>query len=282
MTEAYRLVYLANGATSVHDIKSEETFHPVVGPVEEAKILYVGQLQLRERMASHSGEFTLWDIGLGAAANALTALRETRDIDCPVRVESFDRTTAALKFALEHRETMRYFGGYETPVQSLINRLAAAFNDRSRPVNWRVHLGEIPEMLVSRNVTCPPPDAILFDPCSMIRNPEMWTLSLFESLFAHLDAGRPCSLATYSRSTMIRVTLLLAGFHVGVGHGVGEKEETTVAANTLELIQQPLDARWLERAFKSGAAEPMVEPVYRQAPLCEESRERLRAHPQFR
>ena len=125
------------------------------------------------------------------------------------------------------------------------------------------------------------PHVILFDAYSPARNPAMWTLPLFTQLFQRLDPGRPCALPTYSRSTILRVTLLLAGFFVGVGHATGEKEETTLAANTLELIDEPLDRRWLERAGRSHSAEPMTEAVYQIAPLRPESWERLQAHPQF-
>ena len=54
-----------------------------------------------------------------------------------------------------------------------------------------------------------------------------------------------------------------------------------MAANTLELIDEPLDRRWLERAGRSHSAEPMTEAVYQIAPLRPESWERLQAHPQF-
>jgi hypothetical protein len=109
----------------------------------------------------------------------------------------------------------------------------------------------------------------------------MWTLPLFTNLFQLLDPQRPCALPTYSRSTILRVTLLLAGFFVGVGHATGEKEETTIAANNLRLLTEPLDRRWLERAKRSHSAEPMTEAVYRCAPLTAGSLEKLQAHPQF-
>jgi hypothetical protein len=109
----------------------------------------------------------------------------------------------------------------------------------------------------------------------------MWTQPLFANIFRLLDPNRPCALPTYSRSTMLRVTLLLAGFFVGVGHATGEKEETTIAANTLDLITEPLDSKWLQRAHRSGSAEPMWEPIYRQARLSTETWERLRLHAQF-
>jgi tRNA U34 5-methylaminomethyl-2-thiouridine-forming methyltransferase MnmC len=125
------------------------------------------------------------------------------------------------------------------------------------------------------------PHAILFDAFSPAKNPAMWTLPLFTNLFRLLDPARPCNLTTYSRSTMLRVALLLAGFFVGPGVPSGMKEETTVAANCLSLLDTPLDRRWLERARRSDSAAPMREPIYRRAPLSQESWETLRAHPQF-
>src|SRR5207245_3921684 len=125
------------------------------------------------------------------------------------------------------------------------------------------------------------PHAIMFDAFSPAKNPTMWTQPLFANLFKLLDPNRPCALPTYSRSTMLRVTLLLAGFFVGVGHATGEKEETTIAANTLELIDEPLDRRWLKRVRRSSSAEPLSEPVYRQARLSPEHWEKLQEHPQF-
>ena len=109
----------------------------------------------------------------------------------------------------------------------------------------------------------------------------MWTLPLFTNLFRLLDPQKPCAMPTYSRATMLRVTLLLAGFFVGVGHATGEKEETTIAANTLELLDEPLPKKWLERVRNSKSAEPMHEPVYEQKFISSESWDNLLKHPQF-
>src|SRR5438309_2556150 len=98
--KGYKLVKLASGVHSVHSLAHQETFHPVIGPVAEAEALYVRQLGLAERMRHHAGEFTIWDVGLGAAANALTVLRATQGIDATLRLISFDNTLEPLKFAL--------------------------------------------------------------------------------------------------------------------------------------------------------------------------------------
>src|SRR5437762_561905 len=149
-------------------------------------------------------------------------------------------------------------------------------------MNWESQVADFPSLLLQpAALTWTKPHVIMFDAFSPARNPEMWTQPLFANLFRLLAPERPCVLPTYSRSTMLRVTLLLAGFFVGVGHATGEKDETTIAANLPNLIQEPLDRRWLARARRSTSAEPLSSPEYCQAPLAADTFEMLTRHPQF-
>ena len=284
----FKLVQLRNGAPAVYVASYDEKMHPGLGPAAEAEALYLRQLSIRERMQQHAGEFVVWDVGLGAAANALTLLHLTRDLACPLRVVSFDDTSGPLEFALAHAEQLGYFHDYAAIVRDLLARRSIVFNDGQRQVHWEFWLGDFPALLVPAhedarpaNVKLPPPHAIFFDAFSPAKNPAMWTLPVFTNLFHRLDPARPGSFTTYSRSTLIRTTLLLAGFFVGRGGATGLKEETTVAANTLALLDDPLDHKWLERARRSDSAEPLHEPTYRQSRLSAASWEKLRAHPQF-
>lgn len=280
--EGYQLVQLTSGGYSLHSLAYGETFHPVIGPVAEAEALYVKQLRLRERLQAHRGEFVIWDVGLGAAANPLTVLRATRELTTPIRLVSFDNTTEPLEFALKNAPALGYFSEYETAARTLLDRRSTEFRNGGHDVNWQFHLGDFPTLLTQPSASAlPKPHAILFDAFSPAKNPAMWSLPLFTKLFQLLDPQRPCALPTYSRSTIMRVTLLLAGFYVGVGHATGEKEETTIAANTLDLISEPLNQRWLERARRSHSAEPLHDDVYKIGPLTSESWEKLRTHPQF-
>jgi tRNA U34 5-methylaminomethyl-2-thiouridine-forming methyltransferase MnmC len=279
----YRIVKLANGSHSVHSLAHHETFHPVVGPMVEAESLYLRQLRLAERLRAHSGEFVIWDVGLGAAANVVTVLGGLREIGGHLRILSFDHTPDPLAFALQHVEELGYLKGYEPPAETLLRERKVSFTVGALSVDWELHLADFPSLAGSSAAAdFPKPHAIMFDAFSPAKNPAMWTLPLFARLFQLLDPKRPCALPTYSRSTILRVTLLLAGFYVGAGHPTGEKEETTIAANTLALIDEPLGARWLERVKRSGSAEPLHEPVYRQAPLSAAAWDALQAHPQFR
>jgi len=282
VAENFRLVRLRNGAHCVHALDFGETMHPGLGPVAEAETLYVKQLRLAERLGSHEGRFVVWDVGLGAAANALALLRATADLSVPLHLISFDCSLGPFRFANSHRDSLGYFTGYEPIIDRLLDNGSVQFLNRGQPVDWCAHIGDFPALLESSGVKWPKPHAIFFDPFSPARNPAMWTARLFANLFEALDPVRPCSLATYSRSSMTRTALLLAGFRVGVGGATGFKEETTVAANAAELISRPLDRRWLERVRRSNSAEPLREAAYRKCPLSPETWARLTAHPQFR
>ncbi|MEI6342218.1 MAG: MnmC family methyltransferase [Verrucomicrobiota bacterium] len=276
----YSLVQVASGAWSVRSLAEGETFHPVVGPAAEAEALYVRQMRLAERAAAVADEFVVWDVGLGAAANVLAVVRALAGTRARLRVESFDHTAEPLRFARSESERLGYFGGMEPFVDALLEDRDVRFTQGACEVRWRFHQGDFPSWLRSPATDVPPPEAILFDAFSPARNPAMWTLEVFQRLRACVGA-RPATLATYSRSTLLRVTLLRAGFFVGAGHATGEKEETTVAASDASMAGRLLDAAWLERASRSTSAEPLHEPVYRQRPLSVESRAALASHPQF-
>ena len=285
MTGDYHLVQLASGAKTLFSASYGEKMHPGLGPAAEADLLYVRQLQICQRMQSGAGEFVVWDIGLGGAANAIALLRATREISGQLRIISFDNTAEPLEFALKNAAALDYLLGYETQLVGLLEKRHAAFQSGKLTVTWEFHFGDFPLLLKSeignRKSEIPKPHAIFYDAFSPAKNPAMWTLPVFADLFRALDPARPCALTTYSRSTLIRATLLLAGFFVGVGHATGMKEETTIAANDLSLIAEPLNARWLERAFRSASAEPLREPVYSRAPLAPDTADKLRRHPQF-
>jgi tRNA U34 5-methylaminomethyl-2-thiouridine-forming methyltransferase MnmC len=285
----YTLSRLANGAYAVHSLAYAEKMHPGLGPANEAEALYVGQLKIRERLARHTAEFVVWDVGLGAAANSIAVLGAARDFSSPLRLVSFDNTPEPLAFALNHTAELGYFSGYDEPAKAFLERRQIQFTDGKHEVNWKFCAGDFPTLMAQelervslrREREFGTPHAILFDAFSPAKNPAMWTLPLFTNLFRLLDPARSCALTTYSRSTMIRITLLLAGFFVGRGVPAGLKEETTVASNALELIEQPLGRRWLERARRSDSAEPLLEPRDRRAPLSLASWEKLRTHAQF-
>ena len=278
----YELARLKNGVFSVRSCAEGETFHPVVGPVAEAKELYVDQLHLPRRIAEANGVFTIWDIGLGAAANVLTVIEAAASRVGELRVLSFDHTLRPLEFAIRHAEELEYPKGFVTELTELAGKKRTSFSRGKLKVLWEVLEGDFPSLVASdASESWPKADTILFDAFSPAKNPAMWTLPLFRRILQLLDPDRPCAMPTYSRSTMLRVTLLLAGFFVGTGRAIGEKDQTTIAANSLSLIEAPLGKDWLKRARNSTCAEPLTTPHYRREPISEANWQALIIHPQF-
>ena len=284
--ETFELVPLAGGVHSLRSRANGQTFHPVVGPAAEAERLHVGGTRLVERAnALPAGRMpVIWDVGLGAAANALAAVRALaagyhRAED--VMLYSYDRSLAALEFALAHAVELAYPLGYEAALRSLRERCVAKVPIGRAQVHWQVMPADFTVLRGRRGDLAP--DAIFYDPYSPAVNPEMWTLELFTSIRACLRNDTPCLLTNYTRSTAVRATLLLAGFYVGIGPSTGEKDETTVASNDPALLERPLSRDWLEKkVYASTNAAPLRAGVANaRAPISEEDFARLRAHGQF-
>jgi tRNA U34 5-methylaminomethyl-2-thiouridine-forming methyltransferase MnmC len=273
--EEFEIVTVQSGVRSLRSRANGETFHPVIGPMAEAVALHVRQQRLVERAEKSVGPFVIWDVGLGAAANAVAVLEAlaTRPA-VSVELHSFDETTAPLAFALQHAEAL----GYLEPHTSAVRQLLAhdMWITRTKGLRWVFHPGDFRTTMKG----APSPHAILYDPYSPATNPGLWTMEHFAALHACLDPARPCLLTNYTRSTAVRVTLLLAGFFVGCGHATGEKDQTTVAANTPDLLDDPLDASWLRRVERSTRSAP--HRAHGAHPrILPEDMEKLRQHPQF-
>jgi tRNA U34 5-methylaminomethyl-2-thiouridine-forming methyltransferase MnmC len=271
----FELVSVKSGVQSLRCRTTGEVFHPVVGPMIEARILHVRQQRLLERAAQANGPFIIWDVGLGAAANAIAVIEAFEEAQSArIELHSFDETIEPLRFALGHASEL----GYLAPHTEKVARLLAD-QPTPGPLQWKLHVADFRALI--KVAPLPAPHAILYDPYSAGKNPGMWTLAHFQNIRSRLDEDVPCMLTNYTRSTAVRVTLLLAGFFVGHGDGVGEKDQTTVASNLLEMIAKPLDAAWLNRVRYSTKGAPLREGEI-EGPIGAEDWIRLLEHPQFR
>ena len=70
----YVLHFEREGFASIRQISSGEIMHLRTSPIEEARTLYVEQAGLGQLLAQSEKSIVLWDVGLGAAANAIAAI----------------------------------------------------------------------------------------------------------------------------------------------------------------------------------------------------------------
>jgi len=266
----YEIIASPAGYGSIRQISSGETMHSVVDPMIEAKRLYVDQSSIVSRAASAIAPLTIWDVGLGAATNAMVCIRELESqaqLPHPILIQSFENDLDSLRLALSQPGLFKHLH-HPAPHKLLESR----YWERAQ-IQWELIEGDFAITLESAKV----PEIIWFDPFSAKVDTQLWSLDTFKRIAVHCQ-DHATTLYTYSASTAVRAVMLAAGWYVGAGVGTGPKEETTVAYSPMALRQfRPenlLGVEWLTRWSKSAARGPLVAANLRIDEL-------VQGHPQF-
>ncbi|HSH39312.1 MAG TPA: tRNA guanosine(34) transglycosylase Tgt [Chthoniobacterales bacterium] len=278
----YEVHIAREGFGSIRQISSGEIMHMRTPPMDEARQLYIEQSRLSERLREDDAEpLVIWDVRLGAAANAMAAIhcyeREaTAGPVRPMRIISFENDLDSLKLALIHNNLFPYLRHAGPPA---IVEHGDWRSKRHAGLEWLLVRGDFPATIEDAPS---PPDLIFYDMFSSKTSADAWTLDTFRRLFAACE-GRAVEIFTYTCSTSVRVALLAAGFYVAQGRRMGAKEETTMAFTPVAYQarwrdrNELLASAWLERWNRSGAKFPGELPHDERAAF-EQS---IRAHEQF-
>jgi queuine tRNA-ribosyltransferase len=254
----FEIVATSSGEPSVRDAEAGEVMHPVIGAAVESERLYVAQSRLAARLLETvPGPLVLFDVGLGAAGNALAAIRAARAAppgSRPLAVISFERELGALKLACSDDGARRL--GWSAEETAAARALLHGGRHEEPGLTWELRQGEALDRLDAEPLRA---DVVYWDPFSPKVNGELWTAAAFARLASRCAPG--ATLFTYSTATAVRSALLLAGFAVGHGDASGPKEETTAAALPPAVPARPLDARWLARLRRSSAPFPVDAPA---------------------
>jgi queuine tRNA-ribosyltransferase len=261
----------------VRDTVSGEVMHPGGDPAQEAQSLYVDQSRLLERLEDSSEEpLVVWDVGLGAAANAMAAILAVENAGPaamrPLKLVSFENDLDSLKLALDHPGWFRHLRHAAPQALLRDNR----WNSPTSRIEWLLLNGDF----AVRKFETPPPDIIFFDPFSFKTDSALWTLNAFREL-AKACRDKHTELYTYTYSTSVRAAMLAAGFYVAKGRGTGPKGETTMGLTPLAAAaahgRELLGQEWLAKWRRSDAQVP-----FGSTEQDDSWREAVLAHPQFR
>ena len=276
----YEIHTAREGFASILHRSSGEIMHSRTPPMDEANRLYVGQSGLASLLSGEE-KLVLWDVGLGAAANAMAAIRcyearAAREPVRPMRIISFENDLDSLRLAFANNDKFPYLR-HSGPAGLL---KSGRWQSREYPgLSWELLTGDFLALL---DEVPAPPDVIFYDMFSSKTNPGHWTRETFRRLYAACQ-GRPAEFFTYTVSTAARVALLAAGFFVAKGRSTGEKVETTIALTPPALglptgrSRDLLAADWLVKWNRSRAKFPEGMPDS-EHPAFERM---IREHPQF-
>jgi queuine tRNA-ribosyltransferase len=270
-------IVVREGVGRIRDTQSGEVMHSVNDPLEEARALYVEQSHLATRVSKEDPDpLVVWDVGLGAAANAMAAVLRLLAIPKEqrprkVRLLSFENDLDSLQLAMRHRRWFKHLQ-HSAPEKLLAE---GRWVSDCGSIEWVLLQGDFARL----KFDAPPPHIIYFDPFSSKTDRDLWTLPAFRELHS-ICAHHATELFTYTYSTAVRAAMLAAGFYVAKGCETGPKNETTIgltrAALALPHSRELLDAHWLRRWERSTAKSPLGV-----APQDETWIEALLAHPQF-
>ncbi|MFH1496347.1 MAG: tRNA guanosine(34) transglycosylase Tgt [Verrucomicrobiota bacterium] len=287
----YEIHDSGRGFNSIRQISSGEIMHSVNPPEEEANRVYIDQSALAVRIQNPvtTAPLVVWDVGLGAAHNAMAALAcfertlaaaapSADDLAPPalrpLRLVSFERDLDPLRLAARNPAFFPHLR-HAAP-QALLKD--GRWSHPSGLFTWELHEGDFRET----RLAAPPPDLIYYDPFSAKVDSPLWTPAMFTDLAAQLG-GKSAELYTYSAATAVRVTLLTAGWWVAAGIGTGPKASTTIAFNRpAGCAAHPgrpplLGAEWLGRWSRSHSQFPADLPETGRPAFAD----RIRQHPQF-
>ena len=273
------------GFNSVRQISSGEVMHSVNQPEEEANRLYIEQSFLAARLAAtdlSTDPLVVWDVGLGAATNAMAVLRcfercraERGDgVLRPLRLVSFECDLDPLRLAAGK-------AGYFPHVRHAAPQAILAnghWTHSSGGMRWELVHGDF----LTRFATAQPPDLIFYDPFSSKTDSALWTAETFARIL-QACSSKSAELYTYSAATAVRVALLSAGFFVGEGVGTGPKTATTIAftraegARAYPRTPRLLGREWLTRWRRSSSKIPTCLPAEARVQF----EQRIENHPQF-
>ena len=263
----YNIRIAPEGFATIQQISSGEIFHLRSAPIEEARSLYLEQAGLDRLLAEPGEAVIIWDVGLGAAANAMAAIHgyEThagKGFGRGLTLVSFENDLHPLELALRHLDLFPYL---DHPAPASILRRGEWRSKEHAGLNWLLVRGDFARTI---SETLPAPGIIFYDLFSSQTYPGYWTLALFQRLFA-VCASRATKLLTYSRSTSARAALLAAGFHVARGRPSAAQEESTIAL-TPSAVEQDcrlLGSAWLDRWERSRAKYPALLPADQRSAL---------------
>lgn len=248
------------GFASIRQISSGEIMHSRTAPMEEARQLYVEQSNLAERLLEKfrgAGPLVIWDVGLGAAANAMASIEcyaSVRD-PRPLTIISFENDLDSLSLALRQQDRFPYLE--VLAIEAILTE--GEWESADYPgLRWHLWAGDFLETMNG----APPPDVVFYDMFSTRTARDLWTTGTFRKLFG-VCRRRAVELFTYTCSTANRAALLAAGFYVARGGPAGEKVETTIALTPAvykssvgrkrDLLAEDWLARWNRSASRFPA-----------------------------
>lgn len=228
MVDAHRsdgltLEITGDGSATFYSEEFGEHFHCRNGAYTDAQRNYVDAANIPE--LAKAERLSILDVCYGLGYNTAAALDTIQQVnpDCQVTIRALEINAAVPKGAIANNLIHHW-----TPsTQTILKALATEGHYHSATLDLQLIIGDARRTLQPLVSAGWQGDAILFDPFSPTRCPQLWTVEFFALTAQCLaDSG---ILATYSCAAAVRTAMGLAGLHIGSLPGIGRHWPCTIA-----------------------------------------------------
>ena len=225
----YEIVSTNDGHPTLFSKHFDELCHSNIGSYEETLFNYIEALEIIKLLKCQR-ETTVFEMGFGAGIGLLVTLDEYFKHKVANRLiyHSLEIDEGLFFWSLENvfkeQPNYEWMNHYRIDEENGFK----VFKIDYQQIQIIIHIGDarkVTHHLLQKMVGSV--DAFYQDPFSPSKNPLLWTVEWFKDLY---DLGsRSAVLSTYSASTLIRKSLLLAGWQFGNYLGYGTKRGMTRA-----------------------------------------------------
>ncbi|MEM7795832.1 MAG: MnmC family methyltransferase [Cyanobacteria bacterium P01_C01_bin.118] len=242
-----------DGSATFYSKEFGEHFHCRNGAYTDAQQNYVNAANIPE--LAKAERLSILDVCYGLGYNTAAALDTIQQVnpDCQVTIRALEINAAVPKDAISNNLIHHW-----TPItQTILKALATDGQFKSPTLDLQLIIGDARHTLPPLASQGWQADAILFDPFSPTRCPQLWTVEFFALTAQCLaDSG---ILATYSCAAAVRTAMGLAGLTIGSLPGTGRHWPCTIAVRD----QRPLPAlsQQEQEHLQTRAAVPYRDPT---------------------
>ncbi|MFG6096299.1 MnmC family methyltransferase [Leptothoe sp. ISB3NOV94-8A] len=219
-----------DGSATFYSEEFGEHFHCRHGAYTDAQRNYVDAANIPE--LAKAERLSILDVCYGLGYNTAAALDTIQQVnpDCQVTIRALEINVTVVRDAIANNLIHHW-----TPhTQQILKTLATEQSYKSPTLDIQLIIGDARQTLQPLAANGWQADAILFDPFSPPRCPQLWTVEFFKLTAQCLaESG---ILATYSCAAAVRSAMGLAGLTMGSLPGTGRHWPCTVATKD----QRPL------------------------------------------
>lgn len=220
------IIVTADGSHTVQLKDRNITYHSHHGAVQESKHVFI-EAGFLHREKQLPGTLRLFEMGFGTGLNALLTLTEAKKLNKPIVYSAIENypLTASETGSLNYNEVVP--GSKE-----VFERLHQAEWNKKISITPFFTLNKINADLLAYTFE-EPVDLIYYDAFAPTAQPELWTLEVFQKLYALLAPGGV--LVTYCSKGDVRRAMMAAGFLVEKLPGPKGKREMVRASRSTML-----------------------------------------------